>query len=156
MADVTGDSYYNFREKVRENCRRGDKECIRFRNLLSSWPKDKPKAAIYLMVGGRKQRNSELPDILTSLDKYFNNKFKYPVILFSERFTKEQEDFLRKNSSSDIYLQEFDLKMPEFLHISVTELLEKTTCKGFGVGYRHMCRFQSKHVYEEPILKGEK
>ena len=156
MDDVPVDSYYNYRDKMRENCRQGDKECIRFRNLLTSWPKDKPKAAIYIVVGGRQQRNSELPDILTTLDKYFNNKFRYPVILFSESFTKEQEVFLRMNSSSDIYLQELDFKMPEFLHISVAELLKKTTCKGFGVGYRHMCRFQSKLVYEEPILKGEK
>ena len=151
---VRGDEYYGYREQMRENCRQGDKECDRFRNLLSSWPKNKLKAAIYIMVGGRKQRNEQLPNILKSLDVYFNNRFKYPVILFSEIFTKEQEDFIRNISSSDIYLQELDFRMPTFVHESSSEILQKAKCK-FTIGYRHMCRFQSKLVFEQPILKGK-
>ena len=154
---VRSDAYYNYRDQIREHCRPGDKECDRFRNLLSSWPTNKPKAAIYILVGGRKKRNEQLPNILKSLDVYFNNRFKYPVILFSEIFTKEQEDFIRNISSSDIYLQELDFRVPTFVNESKNEILEKTTCKDKNtksVGYRNMCRFQSKLVFEEPILKG--
>ena len=151
---INGEEYYKYREQMREICRQGDKECNRFRNLLSLWPKNKPKAAIYLLVGGHKSRNRQLPNILKSLDSYFNNIFKYPVILFSEIFTKEQEDSIRRISSSDIYLQELDFKIPAFLHESSSEILHNSECK-FTIGYRHMCRFQSKLVYEQPILKGK-
>ena len=154
---VRSDAYYYHREQIRDKCRQGDTECNRFRNLLSSWPKNKPKAAIYLLVGGIKKRNKELPTILKTLDKYFNNRFKYPVILFSETFTKGQEDFIRSTSSSDIYLQEVDFKMPTFVHESADYILQNPTCDDpftVTIGYRHMCRFQSKLIYEQPILKG--
>ena len=56
-------------------------ECYRFCQLMASWPPSKPKAAIYLLTATyRRQRQLEI--LLTSIFKYFNHEFQYPVIIF--------------------------------------------------------------------------
>ena len=55
-----------------------DAACMEFQNYLKAQPADRPKAAVYYLVHSDRIQN--LGDSLKALDKYFNNRFQYPVI----------------------------------------------------------------------------
>ena len=60
-------------------------DCARFqRHLRHDWPPGKPKAAVYYLIGERNRSISAFVNSLTSLDRYFNLRFNYPVIVFHE------------------------------------------------------------------------
>ena len=128
-----------------------DNECRQFHRLFhnSDWPIDKARAAIYYLV--HSSRLSHLKVSLHLLDKYFNRKHHYPVIIFYEELDSYFDiQLVRHFSSSKLFFQKLRFEVPSFLNDSV---IPTYGCLGqFSIGYRHMCRFQSRLVYEQPIM----
>ena len=132
-----------------------DDECLRFRQTLANWnenpiTKGKPKAAIYILTSER----AHITTTLKSLQDNFLSNFLYPVIIFHENI----EQHFRRNypenlsKSLDIYFQIVSFVIPPFINES--SILFNPACPPKRISYRHMCRFQSKLIYEEPILMG--
>ena len=130
------------------NCGTDNTECIRFRTLLSTWPSNKPKAALYLLT--QATRLGQLRSALRSVDKYFNDKYKYPIIIFHEEDLVKHIGEIRKYTSSDVYFQQVVFVLPDFLKT----VPDKISCPNRQIGYRHMCRFHAKGVYQQPIIRG--
>ena len=122
-----------------------DMECWRFRKQLQSWPSGKPKAVIYYL--------SHVPHFLKNslrfMDLNFNRQFQYPIVVFHERdFRVHFTDIME--IVPDVYFQEITFNLPNFLREPVSENIPCIS----PISYRHMCRFQAKLVYEEPIMEG--
>ena len=124
-----------------------DEECKRFQSLLASWPSSKPKAAIYILT--RSIRWDALTKALASLDQYFNNQFRYPIIIFHENEFNKRRDEVRQLTRSDVYFQSITFSIPKFLDEPVPVKIPCTS----SISYRHMCRFHAKTVYELPIMQ---
>jgi hypothetical protein len=121
----------------------------RFENLLKTWPRDKPKAAIYILTDSK--RVVLLQMALRSLDRYFNRKFDYPVIVFHDGGIAEfLLDNLRRLTSSNLFLQRVEISPPRDL----ANIPEMDSCSGLPISYRNMCRFNTLLVYEEEIFNG--
>ena len=126
-----------------------DKDCRRFRRLLDAWPKGKPKAVIYFLIHSN---DTKLMDALRRLDQFFNDEYRYPVVIFvnTEGKTEKRLQAIRSMTNSMIFIQTvaFDIR----IHRAEWEIPEIICFK--SIGYRHMCKFQAKTVYEQPILEG--
>ena len=127
---------------IKDNC-----ECLRLRQFVRDWPPDKPKAVIYFL--SMTNRLNELSLSLKSLDKYFNNKFKYPVIIFHEAELIPKIQEIRNYTESELFFQQITFSIPSFLTQPVPKVIFSK-----GYGYRHMCRFHAKVVYQLPVLWG--
>ncbi len=121
-------------------------DCAKLQNiLLPNWTECKPKAVIYYLVKTYDRLSKSLP----TLDKYFNDTFKYPVIIFYEKEFTSDIPALKNMSTSQLFFQEVQFVVPDF----VGNLSHyKITCTHYEIGYRHMCRFHSKIVYDLPIM----
>ena len=124
------------------------------KQYIANMPKDyedstKPKAAIHYLIRSNPDEMKELFQSLQLLDKYFNNKFKYPVIMFHENdLTEATKQKLRDSTNSNLIFQNVTLTIPDFIKQPVQKYLY-----GKSIGYRHMCRFQAMGIYEQPIMK---
>ena len=94
------------------------------------------------------------------LDENFSPRFEYPIIIFSddralfENSTVAQIRSARNHTA--LFFQHISLTIPEFLKPDDVPV-SRTPCNNgqyFSIGYRHMCRFQAKSVYEQPIMAG--
>ena len=113
-----------------------DNECERFKQTLSTFPEEKPKAAVYILAG---QRYRELNNILQQLYHNFIRRYDYPVIIFHEKdFNRDKLNVTSHDGGCDVYLQEVTFKVPSYVDIS--KVRDRTDCSYHGVGYRHMCR----------------
>jgi len=89
--------------------------------------------------------------LLKTLFKYFNEQFRYPIIVFIDK--KDIQSYLAmKNELKDytVFFQTVLFQLPSYKCKDKIPI----TYDGFSLGYRHMCRFHSKGVYEQPILTG--
>jgi len=128
-----------------------DQECMQFRNLLSNWPQHKPKAAIYYLV--KTDRLPFLDISLRTLYHSFLNRYDYPVIVFHEpgAFHLLRQMFRRRVELDTIrlFMQEVQFSIPSHVNASAVGI------RCFSpISYHHMCRFQAKQIYEQPILVG--
>ena len=95
------------------------------------------------------KRIKSLLKSLQNVDKYFNDKFHYPVIIFHEEdFTMEHRQRVENATKSDVYFQTLTFALPDF----ITGPVATKQC-GKGIGYRHMCRFHSKLIYKLDIVQ---
>lgn len=126
-----------------------DSECLLLRSELTQWPENKPKAFIYYLT--RHARLGQLLDSLSRLDNYFNNKYQYPIIIFHELEPTILPDrlIIRSRSNSTIYFQTVNFTLPYFIPKNFTQ----QHCVSM-LGYRHMCRFHAKGIYDQPIIEG--
>lgn len=121
-------------------------DCEKLQELLKNWNKIKPKAVIYYLVKTYERLSITLP----TLYKYFNDEFKYPVIIFHEREFKSNIVAAKTMTTSYIFFHEIQFVVPEFIgNLSG----HKLACESFTIGYRHMCRFHSKIIYDLPIMQ---
>ena len=124
-------------------------DCQRFQHRLRhDWPLNRPKAAIYYLIGSR--RPYGVHDSLASLDRHFNSQFDYPVIVFHEADLADHINHIKSFTNSTLYFQMVSFRMPSFINGSA---VPAAAC-GATIGYRHMCRFQARGVYGEEILRG--
>ena len=128
------------------------REYLRFRNVLLNWPPDKPKAAIYYLA--KADRLDKLNRSLTSLYHCFLHTFDYPVIVFHETVSRDvlHGTFRKQHANIRLFLQEVEFNTPAHLNASLARV--NVGCKRFPIGYRHMCRFHAKQIYEQEILVG--
>jgi hypothetical protein len=99
---------------------------------------EKPRAVIVYMARSTSSDIANLTRSLKLLDKHFNDRFQYPVMVFHEDFSEELKAQLRRGTRSEVLFELLDFAIPEFL--DPAEIPEKVLGR-FGVGYRHMCRF---------------
>ena len=130
------------------DCGEGNTECNRFRTMLSKWPSDKPKAAFYFLT--KSDRLRDLRKALSSVDKSFNDKYKYPIIIFHEEDLVKHLEEIRTFTLSDVYFQQISFILPDFI---TDPVVFDIPCLS-RIGYRHMCRFHAKGVYQQPIIRG--
>jgi len=107
---------------------------------------------IMYLVRNTKRDLSNLELSLKSLDTYFNNKYHYPVILFHENLTVEQQVLIKSNTASELIFEQIEFQLPSFLDPESIPETVHINGFGFSVGYRHMCRFFSSEVYAHPVL----
>ena len=125
-------------------------DCSKLRGVLRKWPSEKPRAAFYYLAN--RLRSGWLINALQHLKKNFNSEYKYPVILFHEPdFTERQKHLIRSCVNDSIFFQEVKMKVSSYLTRPVPKDIH---CGGKSVGYKNMCRFQAKTVYEQPIIQG--
>jgi len=130
-----------------------DEECLRFRNVLLYWPSDKPKAAVYFLA--KPDRLGVLNNTLATLHSRFLSTFDYPVIVFHETDSRDvlQRTFRAQHANIRLFLQEIQFSLPAHVNASPSTMIDYQS-KQFPIGYRHMCRFHAKQVYEQQILHG--
>ena len=114
--------------RFRQDLEPCDTECKRFRELINKWPLDKPKGAVVILT--QISRVHQLKALLEALDKYFLDKFKYPIVLFHEENYLPYFDQVRSFSKADIFFREVTFKIPEFVNMS--RVPEMACFKGIG------------------------
>jgi len=94
-----------------------------------------------------------LKSSIALLDKNFNIKYQYPIIIFYQESDEAFSEMkIREVTRSPIFFQQITFELPPFVNKSA---IPKHGCRnGFNIGYRHMCRFHAIGVYELPILRG--
>lgn len=142
-------SSQNTKKTEKQGSNDSGQEFERFSDLISKWPSGKPKAVIYTLVH-TSAVYTKVIEALQQMEENFNNQYGYPVILFHEPDLNNTEKLeIRKRTNSDIYFQEVNFKMPAWVKTSK----DNWRCLfPPAEGYRHMCRFHTKLVYEHPII----
>ena len=127
-------------------------DCQKLQSMLSAWPKTnkKPKAAIYYLIHPRNLYY--LIKSLKKLNKFFTRNFSYPIIIFHESdWNVTLTEKVRSSTDDEIFFQEVHFETPVYysrpVPSNVGPLIQP-------YGYRHMCRFHAKTVYEQPIIQG--
>ena len=82
-----------------------DDECVRFGRLLDTWPADKPKAAVIVLLGSF--AIGAFAKSLRMFSANFNDAFVYPVIVFHEEKLNNTayRQHLRSFTNSSLYFQ---------------------------------------------------
>ena len=138
-----------------------DAECEEFRRQLASWPPDKPKAFIYYLIHRPAMRS--LRKSIRTLHRNFNNRFRYPIVVFVEpnldtiADRRRIADMVPANSKSSpppsIYVQVVRFRIPDYVNASLVPRMAGFGLRKRTIGYRHMCRFHAGGVYEQPIVR---
>jgi len=127
-----------------------NQECVRFRDILYSWPQHKPKAAIYYLA--KANRLHLLNMSLTSLYHSFLYRFHYPVLVFLEADSRDLINrIFHSHVNIQLFFQEVNFDIP--VHVNASAVKFDIKCLSH-IGYRHMCHFHAKTVYEQAILVG--
>ena len=134
-----------------------DPECTKFHRLIDTeWPLNKPRGAVVMLISRRSVESEVFRTFAEHFDKNFNDAFRYPLIIFHESHANESDkQLLRSWTRSTLYFHLVEFVLPP----SVDESQITNHCGRpgqFPIGYRHMCRFQAKTIYEKPILAIEK
>ncbi|CAH1785755.1 unnamed protein product [Owenia fusiformis] len=122
-------------------------ELSKFQDLVS-WAGMEPKAVIYIIYS----RLQKMRMLLESLQANFLTNFRYPIVVFYEKKKMGDIPHIRSflDSQYRIFFQIVKFETPSFI---TKEIVINPMCN-YPVSYRHMLRFQSKTVYQQPILKG--
>ena len=137
---------------------RNNSECLKLHRLIDQdLPIGKPRGAIVMLIGRRVLRTQRFITFLKGFDEYFNNAFKYPLILFHDSNIDETaQKLLRSWTNSSLYFQPVNFVTPP----NVNESQVTDHCYGglrrHTMAYRHMCRFHANTIIEEPILASDK
>ncbi|ELU18107.1 hypothetical protein CAPTEDRAFT_167490 [Capitella teleta] len=123
-------------------------DCALFQRRLMEWPAGKPKGAVYFLFNGR--RSDWMGKALRSLYSNFNRKYKYPVIMFYQEDDLAHLERILTESQDELYLQPINFETPDFLSREIPDDIECAS----RIGYRRMCEFHAKSVYEEAIISG--
>ena len=125
-----------------------ESELERLSLYFKEWDEnERPKSAFYVLTSPR--RLTYLQKMLQSLDEYFNDKFKYPIIIFHEASLSAKIPIIRKFTNSTLFFQLVNFSILTFLKEPVKEDIPCLS----RISYRHMCRFNAKSVYEEASVR---
>ncbi len=123
-------------------------DCHKLEELFRTWPQHKPRAVIYYLT--RVSRLGELQRSLVSVERNFNRTYQYPIVIFHEaELNAEYRKVIRTWTNCTLFFQQVELRVPDFLPRPVPVSIP---CRS-TLSYRHMCRFQAKLVYQQPILQ---
>lgn len=110
----------------------------------------KLRAVIVYMARSTEGDIRNLKQSLALLDKNFNDRFHYPVMVFHEDYTDDLKAEIRRSTRSEVLFGLLEFSIPEF--IPRDEIPDKILGR-FGIGYRHMCRFFSGMMYRHPAMQ---
>ncbi|XP_013387244.1 O-glycoside alpha-1,2-mannosyltransferase omh1 [Lingula anatina] len=149
---LAGADNINGEPSDKEEAKRSSYELERFNNMLKAWPVNKPKAAIYILVKSSRF-TSTLKDGLDRLDRYFNDIYHYPLVLFHETGVSDTDiASIRSWTRSDVYFQLVKFSVPKWINETKLEGdIAKAGDKRYG--YRHMCRFHAISMQVTPIMR---
>ena len=123
-------------------------QCAKLKHYFAKkWNATKPKAAVYILSRGKDAE--DLKKTLTDLETNFLSKFRYPVIIFYEKDFVQHLPAMRSLTKLDIFFQEVEFEVPPYIYPFADKAFQ---CAGHNLGYRHMCRFHSKTIYELPLM----
>jgi alpha 1,2-mannosyltransferase len=112
------------------------------------------KATILYLARSKRGDIENLKHSLSLLDINFNDKFNYPVIIFHEDFNESLLEDIQKSTRSNLKFEKVDFQVPDFLKNEAIPEFIYVDGFEFSIGYRHMCRFFSGLIYQNPALKG--
>lgn len=126
----------------------------RSRQALAAWPAHRRENGVIYLLTRRERVHSHLVPMLQGLDRHFNAEpgRRYPVIIFHDDFTPEDEAAVRAATTSPLTLRRVEFEIPAFLDRA--RIPERTECSKHSstVGYRHMCRCVSQLLlYWSPV-----
>ena len=124
--------------------------CYLFQKFLKTWPMDTPKAVIYTLTRAT-GRGEQLKKMIASLYKNFNDRYKYPLIIFYHgQFNANEIQYFLSGAPGDaqIFFQKVSMPPPPVLPAP-----NKNGCNSDAM-MRHECRFHAGMVYTHPILRG--
>ncbi|MFX0072857.1 MAG: hypothetical protein ACFFAO_17405 [Candidatus Hermodarchaeota archaeon] len=96
---------------------------------------------IYL---SRKQDIKDLKKSLNLLDKYFNKKYTYPIIIFHDDFSDEDKNF---------FLDKYPNLKFEYIKFKIPPWIDRNKIFPGNIGYNHMCRFFSGELFKHKAIK---
>ena len=109
-------------------------------------------ACICYLIQSSKKSVNKLIKSLKFLKKNFLNQFPYPVILFIEDdFRNEWKEIIRNSTGISCRFENVTFSIPD--HVQKKDVIQHIKKYGFPIGYRHMCQFFSKGIYEHPALE---
>lgn len=119
----------------------------------------KPKAAIaYLAPPQQMSRNTMLYHSLECLEKNFNRRYHYPVVIFHEDLPAREIQKIKQVYSSPFIF----VHLPHFQELPSNVTKDEVNDWAFGknggrhaqryIGYRQMCRFFSYQLFSHPIM----
>jgi hypothetical protein len=112
------------------------------KQVLAALPPHKRENGVIYLLTRRERVHSHLVPMLKGLDRHFNAEpgRGYPVIIFHDDFTPEDETAVKAATTSPLSLRRVDFEIPSFLDRA--RIPERTECSKHSstVGYRHMCR----------------
>jgi len=84
-----------------------DAECLRFERALDTWPADKPKAAVIILLRSSSSSVNDYALSMRLLSANFNDAHEYPVIVFIEENMNNDtcRQQLRSLTKSTLYIQ---------------------------------------------------
>ena len=111
----------------------------------------KPKAVILYLARSSPKDVADLKESLRLLYVNFNERFKYPIIIFHENFSDELIYEIREIAKSSIGFERIQFSIPDFLNEN--EIPKYAGPHNQSMAYRHMCRFFSGPIFQHPALK---
>ncbi|VVB92993.1 Glycolipid 2-alpha-mannosyltransferase [uncultured archaeon] len=111
------------------------------------------KAAIVYLARSKSGDIANLKRSLSLLDVNFNDKFKYPVIIFHEDINENLMKKIREATRSKVQFEKVIFEIPDFLNKEEIPELVYVDGDCFSMGYRHMCRFFSGIIFHHPALE---
>lgn len=116
---------------------------------------EKTNSVIVYLARSAEADVKDLTKSLALLKKNFLKKFSYPVIVFVEdSFSEDWKKQVRSESGVDCRFETVHFEIPSFL--ASQNFPEYVLEPKFNMGYRHMCRFFSGAIYQEPALRDYK
>lgn len=109
----------------------------------------RPKAAIVYLARSTEKDLALLRRSLRLLDRHFNQRFDYPVLIFHEDFSPALQRSLQAMTRSRLLFPQVEFAFPDFVDRS---RVPEFVFGRFGVGYRHMCRFFAGAFAFHPAL----
>ncbi|XP_013382411.1 glycolipid 2-alpha-mannosyltransferase-like [Lingula anatina] len=133
-----------------------DGELALFNEMMRDWSPEKPRAVIYYLISG--DNLWRLERSLRLLNKNFNRKYMYPVIIFYEQYLSDEALWkLLSQSPSPLFFQRVTFTKPDSIKESLRAAVKRSSCpypldQSRFPGYNHMCRFHVRLVFESPFL----
>jgi len=113
--------------------------------VLPEEPK-KEEGAIFTLIHGNSLKR--LPKMLSSLDLHFNDRYGYPVVLFTEKVSEAQKNEIRRLTRSRLVFHDVEFSLPASLDLARVRNQTECSTATSTVGYRHMCRFNAATAHD--------
>lgn len=114
-----------------------------------------PPSAFVMLIRNRLQDAVEALTVISSIERQFNHKHKYPFVVFHEGLPEKGRQLMKNAASSEMSFVIVNFTTPTVL--KSTGKPPPETVAGFGdksyIGYRHMCRFFAGQITTHPALQ---
>eukprot|EP00667_Euglena_gracilis_P010199 EG_transcript_10388 len=124
------------------------------------------KACVVFLMYGSEKFAHELASVLPNLDRYFNDRYHYPVVVFhSKAFSRPTTcnattsrtylDLVRRSTRSEVIFEEVHLDFRPEMRAKFGDKGPKSTCtyRKYSLEYYHMCRFFDYLMFQSKVLR---